>query len=90
MANPRPGAAYPTTASLVGTIEAVEDMGKVFSMDADPVVGDRDKQRLVSIQPDPNDDVPAGLGAIDGVADNVSQRLVHAHPVEAHVREVVV
>ena len=38
MANPRPVPSYPTTARLVGTIEAVEDVGKVCGIDADPVI----------------------------------------------------
>ena len=39
------GAAYSATARLVGTVEAVEDVGKVFGGDAYPVVDDRDGQR---------------------------------------------
>ena len=39
-------------------------------------------------QPGPHYNAPAGLGAVNGIADDVSQRLAHSHRVEVHVREV--
>ena len=80
--------AYPATTRLVSTVEAVEDVGKVCGVDADPVIGYRDSQRLVAFQPSPEQGLPAGLGAKKGVAQDVSQCLAHAHPVDVHIREV--
>ena len=45
-------AAYPATARPVGTVEALEDVGNVCGIDADPVIGDRDSQRRGAILPD--------------------------------------
>ena len=81
-------AAYPTTTRLVSTIEAIEDVGKICGMDADPVINDRDGQRPVAFQPRPEHDTSVGLGAMYGVVQDVSQCLADTHPVEDHLREV--
>ncbi len=80
-------AAYPTTTRLVSTVEAVEDVGKVCGINANTVIDDRDSHRLVAFQLCREHDIPARLGAMNGVDQDVSQRLAHAHPIEVHVRQ---
>ena len=48
---------------------------EVCGVDADPVIDDRDSQRLVALELRPEHDTPASLGAVDGVAQDVSQCL---------------
>ena len=43
MASPRPVPAVPWLRDWVGSVGAVEDVGEVLGVDADPVVGDRDR-----------------------------------------------
>ena len=84
----QPRAGYAATERLVSAVEAVEDVGKVCGVDAYPVIDDRDSQPASVIQRCREHDIPAGLGAMNGVAQDVSQCLAYAHPVEGHIREV--
>ena len=82
------GATHATTARLVSSVETVEDMGKVRRVNADAVIGDGNDQRGLALHPRTDCNAPSGIGAIDGVADDVAQRLAQAHPVQVQAGEM--
>ena len=84
----QPCAAYSAIAGLVGAVESVEDVGHIRRVHADTVIGNRHDQLIVAFQRRPERNAPARIRRMDGVANDVSQRLAHPHPVEVHVREV--
>ena len=82
-------AGYPSSARLVSTEEALEDVGKVRSVDADPIVYDRDSQRVFALQPSSDHDVSAGLRVVKGVPEDIAQSLAHSCPIKVQVWKVI-
>ena len=72
---PQTRAADSPAAGQVGPIEAIEDVGKVFRVDADPIIGDRNCQTLLSFKLRRNHNVAARFGTMNGVVHDVPQCL---------------
>src|SRR5207244_930681 len=84
---PEPRAAPAPDARLVDLVEALEDAVDLRPRDADPVVLDRQHDRL-PVAPRPHDDGFALAGELDGVVQQVDEQLAKALLVAADRRQV--
>ena len=83
------GTAHAAITRLVRSLEAIEHMGKVCAVNPDPVIDDRESQCLVAFQLRTEHDLSSCSSGMNGVADDVAQRLAHAHPVKLQKRQAV-